>query len=59
MLKIVKCLQSNKVFDTMLPRKASNFMVLKPVPTTNTRNQKENFKVSETTTFKELGKIIP
>ena len=34
-------------------------MVIVSVPTTNTRDQKENFQASEPTTFKELGKMTP
>lgn len=60
MLKIVKCFcRLTKYHDTIPQEKLLILMILKPVPTTNTRDQKENFKVSETNTFKELGKIIP
>ena len=45
-----------------MPRFQEKLLALKiimPVPTTNTRDQKENFQASEITTFKELGKITP
>ena len=45
-----------------MPRFQEKLLALKiimPVPTTNTRDQKENFQASEITTFKELGTITP
>ena len=58
--KIVKFL--GKVVKHPTPRFQEKLLTLTtivPVPTTNTRDQKENFQASEKTTFKELGKITP
>ena len=58
--KIVKSF--GKVMKYPMPRFQEKLLALKiimPVPTTNTRDQKENFQASEITTFKELGKITP
>ena len=51
--KVVKCPMP------CFQEKLLSIRIVVPVPTTNTRDQKENFQASEITTFKELGKITP
>ena len=50
---------SSEVSDVTLPRKASSFMHILPVPRTNTGARGEYPKASEITGAKELGKMTP
>ncbi len=54
-----KAARLTEVHDAIFQEKLLAFNKIWSVPTTNTRDQKENFQASETTTFKELGKITP